>query len=116
MTPKTLLARDPALLTESEWSSVVVELARLGQWALRYHTLRSKGSTSGFPDWVFVKGPRLLFAELKSEVGKTTAKQDDWIAGLREVEAATKGLVQVYVWRPSDYPEVVETLTGRRPA
>lgn len=117
MTPKTLLARDPSLLSEAEWSSLVVELANIGGWRLRYHTLRSKGSASGFPDWVFVKGPRLLFVELKTDAktSKLTPKQEAWREGLLEVERATKGLVQTYVWRPSDYATVVETLTGKRP-
>lgn len=114
MTTRTLLARDPALLTEAQWSSLVLELARLGGWTLRYHTWISKRSSFGFPDWVLCKPPRLIFAELKSEVGKTTDDQEAWLAGLREVEAATNGLVQAYVWRPSDYPEVAELLTGRR--
>jgi hypothetical protein len=116
MTPKTLLARDPALLSESQWSGLVLELARLGGWSLRYHTWTSKRSSFGFPDWVLCKPPRLVFAELKAEAGKLSDDQEAWLAGLREVEHATRGLVQAYVWRPSDYPEVVEILTGRRPA
>jgi hypothetical protein len=115
MTAKALLKHDPALLTESQWSGIVLELARLGQWQLRYHTWVSRRSPGGFPDWVLCKPPRLIFAELKSEVGKPTPEQEAWLAGLREVEAATKGLVQAYLWRPSDYPEVVEILTGRQP-
>lgn len=115
MTSRTLLARDPALLSESQWSGLVVELARLGGWTLRYHVFNSKRSNFGFPDWVLCKPPRLIFAELKSDVGKTTDDQEAWLAGLREVEKATGGLVQAYVWRPSDYPEVVEILTGRQP-
>jgi hypothetical protein len=124
---KRLLARDPALLSEAELSGLVVELARLGGWTFRYHTLRSKGSASGFPDWVFVKGPRLLFVELKSEAGKVSAKQLEWIKALEEVEtgigqctcaaciASGAASVEVRVWRPSDWDEIVETLTGKRP-
>lgn len=115
MSTRRLLAADPALLSEREWSGLVAEIARLGQW-LAYHTFRSKHSPAGFPDWVFVKGPRLVFAELKTETGRTSPKQQEWLDALREPEGATKGLVQVYLWRPRDYPEVVEVLTGRRPA
>jgi len=115
VTSKTLLARDPALLTESQWSGLVLELARLGGWTLRYHTTNSRRSNFGFPDWVLVKPPRLIFAELKSEVGKLTDEQEKWRAGLLEVESGSHGMVQHYVWRPRDYPEVVEILTGKRP-
>jgi VRR-NUC domain len=113
VTARRLLERDPSLLTEAELSSLVAELARLGGWRLRYHTLRSKGSASGFPDWVFVhpaKG-RVLFVELKSEKGRLSDRQNEWIVGLMGIAS-----VEVCVWRPSDWDEIVETLTGRRPA
>jgi hypothetical protein len=116
VTPRTLLAQDPTLLSEHDWSSLVVEVARLGGWTLRYHTYHSKRSPSGFPDYVFVKGARIVFAELKTEAGKLTAAQSTWKAGLLEVERATSGLVQVYTWRPGDYDAMVEVLTGRAPA
>lgn len=107
---KRLIAANPSLLSEAELSGLVSELARLGGWTCRYHTLRSKGSASGFPDWVFVKGERLLFVELKSETGLLSMKQLDWLEGLRAVPG-----VEVHVWRPSDYDAIVETLTGKKP-
>lgn len=114
MTAKTLLAADPALLSEAQWSSLVAEVARLSGWR-SYHTFDSRRSNQGFPDWVFVKDGRLIFAELKSEVGQMKPQQVEWREALLEVEASTKGMVQHWVWRPSDYDHVVEILTGRRP-
>jgi hypothetical protein len=112
---KRIMAVDPSVLSEAQWSELFVEIARIGQWAPRYHTVVSRYSKRGFLDWQLLKGPRVLNVELKTEEGKVTPQQQEWIDAWRVVEAATKGLVQVYVWRPSDYDEVVEVLTGRRP-
>lgn len=111
MTTRSLLLRDPALLTESQWASVVNDTARLGGWR-RYHTYLSKRSPRGFPDLVLVRDGRLIFAELKTEAktSKATQEQDEWLAALRDVAG-----VEVYLWRPSDWSDVVEVLTGHRP-
>lgn len=109
----------PDLLTERDLSSLVVELARLGRWKLRYHTYTSRGTTygrpaaPGFPDWVFVhpEKRRLLFVELKSEKGKVKPEQQEWIDALNLVDG-----VEAVVWRPSMWTEIVETLTGHKPA
>lgn len=58
----------------------------------------------GFPDLVLVKENRLIFAELKKEIGRTTPEQDAWLAALKETGA------EVYVWRPSQLPEVIQIL------
>jgi len=58
----------------------------------------------GFPDLVLVKEKRLIFAELKKEVGRTTPEQDSWLAALKATG------VEVYIWRPSQLPEVVQIL------
>lgn len=108
MTVKGLLAHDPTLLTEAQLSGLVVELARLGGWKHRYHTFNSKRSSHGFPDWIFVKGPRLLAVELKSEKGTVRDEQASWLDALSDVPG-----VEVYLWRPSDWDEIVSVLTGR---
>lgn len=115
------------LLSEAEFTTQVVELARLGGW-LRYHTHRSKHSPGGFPDEVLVRGPRLIFAELKREdkSSKVSEKQQEWLDALGEVSAAVDVLrgfyagvktelpsVEVYLWRPSDLEEIARVLTGR---
>ena len=76
----------------------------------RYHTYRSKRSPAGFPDLVLVKPPRLIFAELKSDEGRTTADQDEWLADLGRVPAA-----ETYIWRPGDIERIAEILAGRSP-
>lgn len=109
MTPKKLVALRPDLLTEAQLSGLVVELARLGQWR-RYHTWSAKKSPRGFPDWIFVKGSRMVAAELKSETGQLRPEQREWLDALSEVPG-----VEVYLWRPSDFDEIAEVLTGRKP-
>lgn len=52
---------------------------------------------AGFPDLTAVRGTRLIFAELKRELGETSDKQDAWLEQL-----AATGHAEVYVWRPSD--------------
>lgn len=112
MTARKLAALRPDLLTEAQLSGLVVELARIGGWKLRYHTLRSKGSSSGFPDWVFVHPgkQRIVFAELKATT-KVSDKQREWLDALSDLPG-----VEVYVWRATDWDEICEVLTGRKPS
>ena len=91
-------------LNEQEFTSQIRDLARTLQWA-RYHTWISKHSTAGFPDEVLVRPPRVIFAELKSENGKLTPAQRDWLDAL-----ALCGTVEVYVWRPSMIDQIAHCL------
>lgn len=118
------------LLSEAQFTSQVVELARLGGW-LRYHTHRSKHSASGFPDEVLVRGPRLIFAELKTEAktSKPSVKQQEWLDALAVVAEGVRDVlpyaddyigghpdppsVEVYLWRPRDLEDIARILTGR---
>lgn len=81
-------------------------LAPILGWRLCYHTLRSKGSQSGFPDRVLIRD-RIIFAELKREQAKPTAAQREWLDGLASASA------EVYLWRPSDLDEIA-TILGKR--
>lgn len=57
--------------------------------------------TIGLPDLLLVRAPRLIIAELKSEIGRLTAEQQVW---LNELERCVG--VETYVWRPRDIVEV----------
>lgn len=98
-------------LLEKEWDFMLFGrqkgLAPLLGWRpeLCYHTLRSKGSQSGFPDRVLVRD-RIIFAELKREQGKPTETQREWLDGLAGAGA------EVYLWRPSDLDEIA-TILGK---
>ena len=62
---------------------------------------------AGFPDLVLVRGPRLLFVELKSAEGVVSPEQQVWLKAL----AATK--VEVYVFRPGGPEEEIDALLAR---
>ena len=70
---------------------------------LCYHTRDSRRSNPGFPDLCMVGNKRLIFAELKSETGKVTLEQQDWLNRLDVIERKTKGVVVARLWRPSDW-------------
>lgn len=88
---------------EVELLAKVKELAEYTGWMV-YHTYDSRRSDEGFPDLVLVKD-RVIFAELKSEKGKLSPKQLEWIGGLRDLAGAA-----VCVWRPSDFDEIARVL------
>jgi hypothetical protein len=95
-------------VSEKGFQAAVVQLAKLQGW-MAYHTHDSRRSEPGFPDCVLARAPRLILAELKRETGQLTEEQQAWLD-----ELAGCGSVEVYVWRPADWPEIERTL--RRPA
>lgn len=73
-----------------------------------YHTLRSKGSASGYPDRTIWR-ERLIFAELKTDAkaSQPTERQIHVLTGLAAAGA------EVYLWRPSDLDEIGQVLGSR---
>jgi hypothetical protein len=96
------------LLTEREWSEQVADLARLAGWR-RYHTFNSKKSHSGFPDETLVRD-RVVFLELKTEQGRPSPAQREWLTDLIRAGA------EVYVVRPRDLQELAYVLAARNGA
>ncbi len=93
-------------MTEKEWLSQVLQLARANNW-LCYHTRDARRSDPGFPDLVMVRDGRLIFAELKTEKGRMSKAQINWAWELRQVAG-----LHVQVWRPSDWPQVEAALVA----
>lgn len=89
--------------TEAQFQAAVVELATALGW-LAVHFRQMLGNPAGYPDLTLLRDDRYVLAELKSETGKVSIKQQMWHA-----EAARRG-VTVYVWRPSSWPEIQEIL------
>ena len=87
--------------TEKDFQAQVVEMAQDMGW-LVYHPYDSRNSQKGYPDLTMVRKERVIWAELKSEYGAVTAEQRLWL------DALPTG--QVFVWRPSDWDTIVETL------
>jgi len=99
---------------EKDFLKTVIELAHLCGWRIaHFRTSMSQtgryltavqGDGAGFPDLVLVRD-RVIFAELKSDKGKLSEAQEMWIYAL-----STAMRVGVYVWKPSDWDEIVEIL------
>ena len=100
-------------MSEAAFQRRVIETAKLYGW--RTHHARPARTQrgwrtpieghAGFPDLVFVRRGRLILAEVKSELGRLRLDQETWIQALRAVAG-----IEVYVWRPSDWPAVLEAL------
>ena len=100
-------------ISERDWQNQVHRLAHDLGWKY-YHAPdnrpvhgRIQKVVAGFPDCVLVKGNRLIFAELKKELGIVSEAQESWLAAL----AATG--VECYVWRPSQMREVQQILAQK---
>lgn len=107
--------------TEAQFQSAVQQLATLRGWSWmhirpglnergHWRTPISGRLGAGWPDLVLIKGTasgcRLIFAELKAQKGKVTGLQSEVLGVLTAVPCA-----EVYVWRPSDWENIMETLS-----
>lgn len=105
-----------ASASEAEWQAYVVDFARFHGWRVAHFRpaqLRSGGWVTpvtgdvGFPDLVLAHERRgVVFAELKSARGRTSAGQDEWIRVLRSAGS------RVFLWRPADVEGVEAVLKG----
>lgn len=92
--------------SEADWQRQVLQLAHTLGWR-HFHPWRSDNSPSGWPDLVLLRRPRVLFVELKRESGKVSEAQQQWLDDLAACGQS------VYVWRPSDWDQVVSVLGAR---
>lgn len=96
-TERQRLQQLAAGMSEAQLQSNVRRMATVCGWKI-YHTRDSRKSDIGFPDLVLVRKNRLLFVELKSEKGKITPEQREWL----HVLMLTKR-VETFLWRPSQW-------------
>jgi len=97
-------------MTEAEFLSQVIDLARLcgfrvahfrpGRTAVGGWRTAVQGNAKGFPDLVLVRPGQLLVAELKTERGKLSPEQREWLAAF---EAAG---VPAYCWTPASWAAI----------
>jgi hypothetical protein len=115
-------------VTEAELQHAVIEYARLFGWTVaHFRVAQTKrgwrtpvaADGAGFPDLVLVRGPRLIFAELKSASGRLRDEQEHWIrrlgtvadavdqavadSALRDYDFDEPPAVEVHEWRPDDW-------------
>ena len=106
------LARDLGWgVSMAAWRRDAEQLAALGMEpdplsGLVFHPRFSVGSEPGWPDLAMARrrDRRFLLAELKSDAGRVSGRQEAVIGLLREC-----GL-QVFVWRPADLGAIAEVL------
>ena len=117
-----MTARRPAM-SEADLQAAIIDTATLlgllvhhdrpartadGSW--RTHIQGDRG----FPDLVICGHGGTAYVELKSDRGRLTPDQQQWIATLTDAGAT------VYVWRPHHWPHDItprlERLAGRRAA
>jgi hypothetical protein len=90
-------------IRESEFQSQIVDTAQKLRW-LVYHTHDSRRSAAGYPDLTLVRRDRLIFAEVKTEKGKTSPAQEIWLKALEDAGC------KVFVWKPSMFDKIIEVL------
>jgi len=103
LTPQEQLARS---MSEADLQQNVISLARAQGWLVAHFrpgmTKRGNWVTAvqydaaGFPDLVLVKD-RVIYVELKAELGKLTDVQEVWMSALNHAGEDT------FVWRPSHW-------------
>ena len=91
-------------ISEKSFQQLVIDYAKLKGWTV-YHTFNSRKSTPGYPDLSMVRGARHVVAELKSEHGRLTPDQRRWL------EAFQHTSTEVYLWRPSAWPDIERVLS-----
>jgi len=98
--------------TEAEFSNQVEDLLNLSSWRwCHFRPARMQGGwrtalsgEPGFPDYIATRDGALIFFELKSERGQVAPWQREWLEDLRACGQ------RVYLWRPSDWDEIVKIL------
>jgi len=95
-------------MLESEWQDQIVDLARRLGYDFIYHTWDSRHSPAGFPDLILLRGAVMIVIETKREDGQLTPEQYFWLLAFLEITPF------VYVFKPSDWDEVIEVLQKGR--
>ena len=111
-----------AAMSEADLQRLIVGLAQTLEYLVQ-HCRRSMSQSGrhltaiqgdkGYPDLTIVGHGRIIFAELKSEKGRLTPGQHEWLEALALAES-DDGRVEVHIWRPSQWlsGEIEKVLRG----
>ena len=114
-------------MTEAQFQRSVIELAQLNGWKVAHFRPAQNGKGAwrtpvaadgaGFPDLVLVRD-RVIFAELKTNTGRVSPAQREWLDALTRAGANTHkaASVETVVWRPEDWHEILAALNTREQA
>jgi hypothetical protein len=103
-----LTARERLLrtITEKEWSTTVIEIARLNHWLIHHsrpawvregRMVTALAGHAGLPDLIM----------LKTQTGQLTEEQRRWLQAFAEVPGC-----RAFVWRPADLDTVWKVLSA----
>jgi hypothetical protein len=101
-------------ISERAFQETVLQLAMMTGWKVN-HQLPAQNAAgrwrtatqghAGFPDLVLAHPTRgVIFAELKSAIGRVSETQRAWLDTLEQAGA------EAYVWRPTDMPYIQQRL------
>ena len=93
--------------TEKQFVQQIKDLARLNGWRT-FHCFDSRRSDPGWPDLALVRGPIMIFIECKTERGRVTDNQQQWLAALKKVRTVRADLA-----RPRHWPDIERALTAK---
>ena len=93
---------------EGEFQREIVRLAQLNGWSV-WWTHDSRHSPAGWPDLVLARQPVLIYRECKTDDRRSKVTPDQ-VLTLELLKACGQ---DAGVWRPADWPEIIETLTRR---
>lgn len=73
-----------------------------------------RATLAGYPDLTLIHARKkfILFAELKTQKGKLRPQQETVLEALQAVASVAGSRVAVAVWRPADWPTVLQTLAN----
>lgn len=101
-------------MTEAAFQKRVIEWAQRNGWLVahfprtnpegRWRTAVA-ADAKGYPDLTLVRGPSVIFAELKSATGSVRPEQRAWLTALQSTGN------EVVVWRPRDWETVERRLS-----
>lgn len=96
---------DTIAYTERDLREWIRDLCKLFGWKMQF-TWTSIHSPKGFPDLFLANAEqrRIIFAELKSEKGKLTPEQREWLDILYACGQET------YLWRPGDIEGIADIM------
>lgn len=111
---------DAPITSEREWMRTIGDALDYNGWRYIHHrparrksgkwTTPTEGnSAKGFPDLVCVRPPRVLWIEVKTDRGRPTPEQTDWIDTL-----VASGQEAYVLHFPRDWPRFLD-LTAREP-
>ena len=109
-----------AQVPERAYQQTIVELLEATGWAVCHvyplqtkHGWRTGTTAKGWPDLVATRGPYIIAVEVKSDTGKATPDQLDWLARFAALDSGRAWLVDPslniqdlakWVQHPADAP------------